>query len=143
MKTIIHAVHIHAAPNTVYDALTTAEGLSKWWTTQVAIDAGTGGVIWFTFHGDFHPHMQQTALEPHRLVRWSCVAGHPNWQNNTFSFTLEERKDETLLGFVQEYAQELSDEVYGTYNFNWGYYLNSLKQLCETGMEMPFVPPAD
>ena len=82
-------------------------------------------------------------MRPHRLVRWSCVAGHPNWQNNTFSFTLEERKDETLLGFVQEYAQELSDEVYGTYNFNWSYYLNSLKQLCETGMEMPFVPPAD
>jgi len=24
----------------------------------------------------------------------------------------------------QEYAQELSDEAYGIYNFNWGYYLN-------------------
>ena len=67
--------------------------------------------------------MQQTALEPHRLVRWSCVAGHPNWQHNTFSFTLEERNGETALQFVQQYAQELSDETYGTFNFNWGYYL--------------------
>ena len=37
------------------------------------------------------------------------------------------------MQFVQQYAQELSDETYGTYNFNWGYYLNSLKLYCETG----------
>ena len=143
MKTIIHAVHIHASPTQVYDALTTAEGLSKWWTTQVAVEPYMGGVIGFTFHGDFHPQMQQTVLEPHRLVRWTCVGGHPNWQDNTFVFTLEDRKGETALRFVQEYAQELSDEVYGTYNFNWGYYLNSLKLLCETGTGTPFVPPVD
>ena len=142
MKTIIHAVHIHAAPRQVYDALTTSEGLCQWWTTQVAVDTGPGGIIRFTFHGDFHPHMQQTALEPYRLVRWSCVAGHPNWQHNTFSFTLEDRQGETSLQFVQQYAQELSDETYGTYNFNWGYYLNSLKLYCETGTGTPFVPPS-
>ena len=97
MKTIIHAVQIHAAPQQVYDALTTADGLSKWWTTKVAVDEGTGGVIRFTFHGDFHPQMKQTALEPNLLVRWTCIAGHPNWQDNAFEFALTERNGETLL----------------------------------------------
>ena len=142
MKTIIHAVHIHASQQQVYEALTTPEGLSEWWTTQVSVEPYTGGVVHFTFHGDFHPQMQQSVLEPHRVVHWTCVSGHPNWQDNTFAFTLEDRKGETLLQFVQEYAQELSDETYGTYNFNWGYYLNSLKLLCETGTGTPFVPPA-
>jgi hypothetical protein len=32
--------------------------------------------------------------------------------------------------------------VYGTYNFNWGYYLNSLKRLCEEGVGTPFDPEA-
>ena len=50
-------------------------------------------------------------------------------------------KGETALQFVQQYARELSDETYGTYNFNWGHYLNSLKLLCETGTGTPFVPP--
>ncbi len=90
MKTIIHVVHIHASPSQVYDALTTAEGISQWWTTQVAVDAGTGGIIRFTFHDDFHPQMQQTALEPHRLVQWTCIAGHPPWQDSTLSFSLED-----------------------------------------------------
>ena len=34
MKTIIHVVHMRASPPQVYDALTTAEGLSQWWTTK-------------------------------------------------------------------------------------------------------------
>jgi uncharacterized protein YndB with AHSA1/START domain len=140
VKTIIHAVHIHASPATVYEALTTAKGLSGWWTTGgVSID--TGETIHFTFHGDFGPQMKPAGLEPGRLVQWTCVGGHANWQDNTFTFGLEARNNETMVMFVQEYAQELSDEVYGIYNFNWGYYLNSLKQLCEKGAGTPFVPP--
>ena len=143
MKTIIHAVHIHASPATVYDALTTAKGLSGWWTQGgVRIDEVPGGTIHFTFHGDFGPQMKPTRLEPGRLVQWTCVGGHANWQDNTFTFGLEARNAETMVKFVQEYAQELSDEVYGIYNFNWGYYLNSLKQLCEKGAGTPFQPPA-
>ena len=142
MKTIIHTVHVHAPPARVYQALMTAEGLSKWWTTKVEVEPGTGGMIRFTFHGDFHPSMKQTVLEPNRLVRWLCLDGHSNWQDNTFSFALEQRNGDTRLQFVQKHAQELSDDTYGTYNFNWGYYLNSLKQLCETGTGTSFTPPA-
>ncbi len=141
MRKIIHTVHIHAAPEVVYDALTTSDGLSKWWTTTVEMEPGPGGIIHFRFHGVFHPQMRQTALEKHRLVGWLCVGGHDNWQDNAFRFSLDERAGETLLRFEQQYAQELPDEVYGTYNFNWGYYLNSLKQFCETGMGTPFVVP--
>ena len=43
----------------------------------------------------------------------------------------------TLFSFLQDYALELSDEVYGRFNFNWGYYLGSLKKLCETGRVLP------
>ena len=44
----------------------------------------------------------------------------------------------TQLTFTQDYARELSDEVYGIYNYNWGYYLESLKQYCETGRGKPY-----
>jgi uncharacterized protein YndB with AHSA1/START domain len=142
VKAIIHAVHIHAAPPDVFHSLTTAAGLRKWWTTQVKAEEREGGVISFTFGGDFNPQMKQTRLDLDHLVEWLCVAGHSNWQDNTFAFALEERRGETLLMFSQGYARELSDEVYGTYNFNWGYYLNSLKMLCEKGTGVPFTPPA-
>ena len=124
MKIIIHNVHIHSAPRDVYRALTTGAGVTAWWTTKATLEPGEGGIIRFTFHGDFYPQMIQTRLEEARLVEWRCVGGHLNWQDNTFSFLLREHEEETSLRFIQHYAQELDDDTYGTYNFNWGYYLS-------------------
>lgn len=138
MKTIIHTVPIHASTPDVYRALTTEAGVTGWWTTTARVEIGEGGVIRFTFHGDFHPEMRQSRLLENRLVEWTCIGGHANWEHNVFRFQLRERNGETSLQFVQEYARELDDDTYGTYNFNWGYYLSSLKRLCETGEGTPF-----
>ncbi len=138
MKKIINFVTIEAAPERVYEALTTQAGLAGWWSTKVQVEPGQGGLVRFRFVDDFHPQMRVTALAPDRRVAWTCEAGHPNWQDNTFSFELDPRGGGTGLMFVQVYAQELGDEVYGVYNFNWGYYLESLRRLCETGKGVPF-----
>ncbi|PWT93493.1 MAG: hypothetical protein C5B55_04445 [Blastocatellia bacterium] len=135
MKKIIHFVRIHDDPEKVYRALTTKEGLTGWWSTSVNVQPG---IIRFYFGGDFNPEMEVTKLEPNRLVEWKCVGGHDKWRDNTFTFELRDVNGEAHLMFVQVYAQELSDEDYGTYNFNWGYYLGSLKHLCETGTGTPF-----
>jgi len=137
MKKIIHYLQIHAAPEKVFDALTTEDGLREWWSTAVDIDQRQR-LIHFHFAGDFNPDMRVINSQANQLVEWECIAGHGNWQNNTFSFELREVKAETGLMFVQVYAQELTDEVYGTYNYNWGYYLHSLKLFCETGAGTPF-----
>lgn len=34
----------------------------------------------------------------------------------------------------------LDDYSYGTYNFNWGYYMESLRMLLEEGSGKPFSP---
>jgi hypothetical protein len=41
--------------------------------------------------------------------------------------------------FWQYYARELSDDAYGNYNFNWGYYLESLRMLTSAGSGKPFL----
>jgi uncharacterized protein YndB with AHSA1/START domain len=140
MKRIVHFVHIRAATEKVYRALTTEEGLAGWWSTAVRVRPG-GGVMSFRFTGDFNPDMEPTELEPNRRVEWRCVGGHDNWRDSTFSFDLRDAGGGAELLFVQTYERELSDEVYGAYNFNWGYYLGSLKRLCETGEGTPFTSP--
>lgn len=138
MKTIIHTVHVHTPRAVVYRALTTEGGVTGWWTTKATLEPGVDGVIRFVFMDVFSPHMKQVALVDGERVEWRCVAGHDNWQDNTFTFLLRDADGETSLRFVQQYAQELDDDTYGTYNFNWGYYLNSLKQYCEKGVGTPF-----
>jgi len=140
VKTIHHVVDVDAPTDGVWAALTERDQMARWWTTKVAAGpAVTGADIEWTFAGDFNPVMRITALDrPHRLA-WRCVSGHDPWQDNDFRFELE-RLDggHTRMRFWQEYATELSDDAYGTYNFNWGYYLESLRLLCATGTGKPY-----
>jgi uncharacterized protein YndB with AHSA1/START domain len=140
MRTIHHVLDIDAETGTVWRSLTAREGLAGWWSTNVATgEAAVGSQIRFTFDGDFNPVMEITDLRDGHIVRWRCTEGHKNWQDNTFDFELVALGDgRTRLRFTQNYATELSDDDYGVYNFNWGYYLESLRLLCATGAGKPY-----
>jgi hypothetical protein len=107
-------------------------------TTIVKAEAGAGAIAPFTFAGDFNPGMRVTALEPPALVCWECAGGHEPWAQNTFRFELGDKGDGTIVRFWRDYARELSDDDYGTYNFNGGYYLESLRLFSNTGSGKPF-----
>jgi len=137
MKSILHTVDIQATPDVLYRALATENGLAGWWSTRVRAQMRVGGFIEFAFVPTFNPRMELTALEEPRRVAWRCVGGHEPWADNTFSFEVEARGDGAILFFRQDYSRELDDEEYGRYAYNWGYYLHSLKLLCETGVGRP------
>jgi len=140
MRTIHHVLDIDAAPAGVWSALTEAEGLAGWWSTKVDTElAAVGTRIRFTFAGDFNPVMEITSIAEPTALEWRCIEGHTNWDDNTFEFELVPLHDgRTRLRFTQNYATELSDDDYGVYNFNWGFYLESLRLLCVTGTGKPF-----
>jgi len=74
-----------------------------------------------------------------RLSRRDSPAGSGREnRSNTFRFELAGQTGGTTVRFWQDYARELSDDAYGSYNFNWGYYLESLRLYCETGAGKPF-----
>ncbi len=131
-----------APPEAVFAAVTTEEGLAGWWSTHVsAPPAAVGAVIHFTFVEGFNPDMEITAVDQGRSVEWKCVGGHDLWADNTFRFEVEPLDGgRTRLRFWQHYARELPDDDYGTYNFNWGYYLQSLLELVTTGTGKPYDP---
>jgi hypothetical protein len=136
VKTILHAFNIDADAEKVTAALTTVDGLAAWWSTRVAGAATAGEVINFTFGDDFNPDMR-VADTRDGVVVWECVGGHQPWADNVFRFEFSDTAPVAMV-FHQEYARELDDIAYGTYNFNWGYYLDSLRLYCETGTGKPY-----
>jgi uncharacterized protein YndB with AHSA1/START domain len=140
LKSIHHVVDIDASTATVWGALSEAERLPGWWSTKVrTADAALGNQVHWTFAGDFNPVMEIIALDSGRELQWRCVAGHDPWKNSTFRFELHEPEaTRTRLRFWQDYAIELDDDAYGIYNFNWGYYLESLRLCASTGAGKPF-----
>jgi hypothetical protein len=125
---------------TAWRALTDPAGLAGWWSTKLdTTRVAVGTRLHWTFGGDFNPVMEITRLDQNRLLEWRCVAGHTNWNDNVFRFELAPlNASRVRLRFWQDYAVELADDDYGIYNFNWGYYLESLRLYCETGIGKPF-----
>jgi uncharacterized protein YndB with AHSA1/START domain len=142
VKTIHHVVDMDAGAPVVWAALTDRDQLASWWSTKVEAPPAAVGIraVW-TFGGDFNPVMETEELEALREVVWRCVAGHEPWQDSVFRFQVTATGEGTSrLRFWQEYAVELADDYYGVYNFNWGYYLESLRLLCVTGTGKPYRP---
>jgi uncharacterized protein YndB with AHSA1/START domain len=50
MPDILHLVKIHASPDKVYQAITTAEGVRNWWTRDTALDSKVSGTGEFGFN---------------------------------------------------------------------------------------------
>jgi uncharacterized protein YndB with AHSA1/START domain len=140
VKTIHHVLDIEAPADTVWSALTEADRMARWWSTVVRTPpAAVGALVEWTFAGDFNPTMEITWLDHAKQLGWRCVGGHEPWKDNDFRFQLSGLEDgRTRVRFWQEYARELSDDAFGIYNFNWGYYLESLRLLCGTGTGKPF-----
>ena len=140
MKTIHHVLDIGAMRQAAFEAVNSDRGLSGWWSNAVSGDYVLAGVIRFTFAGDFNPHMKITALEQDKAITWQCIAGHEPWANGTFRFEFVDHEAGTRMRFWQDYAVELSDDAYGIYNYNWGYYLESLRLYLTTGAGKPYTP---
>lgn len=141
MNSVRHTFDIAAPVATVYHALVTADGLSGWWTmADMSEHASVGTRIGFTFGGRFNPQMEIEELEENRLVAWLGVGGHDAWGPTRIRFELATKAEETCVRFRHDMGSDLDAEAIATANFNWGYYLNSLRQLCEIGCGNPFTP---
>ncbi len=137
MKNIIHVVPIKSKPETVFEALTTLQGLRGWWTTKVAGEAVREGRITFTFTDNFNPVMKILKMK-NEQVEWRCISGARDWIDAIIKFQITRVDEGIKLKFQQSYTRLLDDDTYGIYNHNWGYYLDSLRRYCEEGSGYPY-----
>lgn len=132
MATIKHLFHITASWEKVYQALTTIDGLANWWTAQTSGETKIGGIIDFGFGNQMVTKMKVTDLKPNELVKWECVGGFDDWIGTTVTFQLDENDGKTRVRFSHDSWKEASD-FYAGCSFSWGRYMESLRQLCQSG----------
>jgi uncharacterized protein YndB with AHSA1/START domain len=137
MPSIKHYLLIKAQPEKVYSAITKTGGIKGWWTVEAKADEKVGGIAEFIFGDRYFNKMKITNLEPDKKLEWECLEGDKEWIGTTFLFDLEEKDESTILRFSHNNWKEDTD-FFASCNYNWGYYLKSLKQYCETGKGTPF-----
>jgi uncharacterized protein YndB with AHSA1/START domain len=132
MASIKHLFHINAPKEKVFETLTTIKGLSGWWTANTSGDTTLDGIIEFRF-GDYGgPDMKVKEIKPNESILWECVGGPEDWIGHIFSFHLDINDNKTRVRFEQSGWKETGD-FYASCNFSWGRYMESLRQLCQTG----------
>jgi uncharacterized protein YndB with AHSA1/START domain len=136
MVDILHKVGIKSSSlNDVYQALTTIDGLSGWWTKDTQGETQVGGVIQFRF-GPGGIDMKVLELQPGKRVLWQVVDGPGEWSGTTVSFDLRQEVDWTLILFKHQGWKEPVEFMHHC-STKWGAFLLSLKSLLETGKGAP------
>lgn len=134
MADILHRVGTTAARETVYQALTTVEGLAAWWTTDTE---GSGDdMLQFRFGDVGGFDMKVLELQPDTRVRWEVVSGPEEWVGTTVTFDLKQEGEWTIILFAHEGWRE-QVEFMNHCTTKWALFLMSLKSLVETGTGAP------
>lgn len=141
MTAIRHRVGIKASPEKVYQALSTIEGLSGWWTDHTTGVSRAGQNIVFRFFSLDKEElgsmtMEVKLLEPNAKVEWLCKEGPAEWIGTTIVFDLSQQDDYTIVLFGHNNWKEPVPFMYHC-SMKWAIFLMSLKELLETGKGRP------
>lgn len=137
MPDILHRVGIKSqSPSAAYNALTSIDGLSGWWTTDTKGDGKPGNVIAFRFGANGGFDMKVLELSPDKHVLWQVVDGPAEWIGTTISFDLKQEDGYTIVLFKHAGWKEPVEFMHHC-STKWATFLMSLKSLLETGKGAP------
>ena len=132
MPDIMLELPIAAPPERVYAAITEESALSSWWTPDVDAEPRVGSIAEFRFRGGrFVAKMEITELEPDRGVRW-VVTGCAGVGGHVCQLGAGPAADGTRVRFGH-HGYPSVEGSFASANFNWAFYLSSLKDYLETG----------
>ena len=137
MFTIKHLFHIKASFETIFEAITTIDGLKSWWTPQTSGSHEMGEVLEFRFGNTTLCFMQIINTVPNAYLEWECIDGHQEWLGTIVKFQLDADDNMVRVRFEHSNWKEAND-FFGQCNFSWGRYMESLRMYCETGQGNPF-----
>ena len=142
MPDILHQITVKAAPDAVFAAVTTAEGLRSWWTQSSRAEPREGSVSVFGFvGGSVEFHFRVDELADNKRAAWTCVAAPKvpdEWVDTRVTFNLEPTDDGgTVVGFSHT-GWESVEGAYAQCNTVWGELMHRLRDYVEGNPRGPY-----
>ncbi len=131
MAEMHHEVPINAPPERVYEALTTQEGLSSWWTADTVIEPIVGGRAEFGFVNRTTVfRMRIDELEPDVRVVWTCLGDPDEWEATKLIWDIRSGGDASSVRFTHADWREVTS-LFAVCNSTWGELMYRLKDYLE------------
>ena len=126
--TIDHLMHINAPISNVFKAISKAENLKQWYTTDVVENTDkTKTFKW----GEMFLILKCTEIENEKIT-WEFLESSMPIESLYMTYELSENEGKTRVKFSYGNFSEKSD-FYANQNFSSAKYLESLRQFCQTG----------
>ena len=134
MHSILLKIKIETSSEALYNALSTQEGLSGWWTRAEQVASNVH--FFFGPDGGHRVTMRVISSLQDQEIRWRCTEG-PWIEKGEFVFSIKDTDGGVYLDFAHHGWPE-TDDFYKHCNAKWGFFLVvSLKNYLETGTGLP------
>lgn len=137
MADVLHQVGIQASPEKLYAALTETAGLKSWWSEHSSIEPREGSLASVSFYNNAVTFKFRIAeLVPNKKIVWAVEGGPPDWADTKITWSLSENEGQTMLHLAHR-GFTSTEGNFAAVNYNWGWYVTSLKFYLEKGKGMP------
>lgn len=140
MSDILHWIRLDAPPERVFEAVTTEEGLSSWWTHDVEAEPVEGSTAIFGFKDrSVVFRMRVEELRPPELVRWTCQGDFDEWRGTQLEFRIKPRDDGGCELTFTHAGWESTHGAFRQCNTDWGRLMYHLKDYVEGRSDTPMM----
>lgn len=137
----VRNVKFNASSEALFDAITTLEGLRRWWTPLVE---GTplGGDVRFEFEGLAGQHIIMHVDEARRgaTVRWTCRihSAIAEWRDTRVHWNLRATGPDSCELRLEHEGLVPTLECYDHCEVGWDHFLGSIRSYVERGVGTPY-----
>jgi uncharacterized protein YndB with AHSA1/START domain len=139
VSAVLTQFDVDASAETVWQALTTPEGIRGWWTTQADVPGGVGSVVKLRFPNAPNSwDLRIDDADENELLRWHCVGGPPPWIDTDIVFRLASAPDGATRVIFDHLGWKDAEEMVRVVTFGWVQMFLRLKSYAESGEPKPF-----
>jgi len=135
MKQISLLVRIKTEPSTIYNLLTSTQGIGEWFTKAESSKYVEGGKLTLVFPNEEIEFSIKTMQKDTRVI-WHCTSPDNPWYATDIIFELKPSVDSTTVIFDHSGWPEITD-LFRDCSMSWAYFLESLRTLIEEGKGTP------
>ena len=132
MPDIFHYFTIKAPPDRVFNAVTTPEGLDKWWTKHSSGMPAKDELYELNFGAGYEWQGKVTKCIPEKEFEFEISQALTDWEGTKVGFKIEPSQDTTKVQFYHHGWPDDNDH-FRTSCYCWAMYLRIMKRYLEYG----------
>ncbi len=137
MAEIKHDITVNATRETIYTALTTAQGLAAWFTATVTGSGKVGSEWQLEFKGEPSFRWKILTSESPSKVVWQCIAGPGHAPGTEVEFNLKAAGDKKATLTIVHRGWSKDDPKFDRCVDIWRTLMNHLQRYCEQDITEP------